>query len=781
MRRVHHRGHVWPAGVSSRQRRCRDRKAASFGHAVSRARASCRGLFTGQSAARDRADPQDRIRRADLSSRRDGENHALLSKPRDRSRPHRASARRKESATCRYDYALPPFDAEGSVVSALPRSRYLLCFGLDACTSAGPPTSGRIAAGDFGSCRLGWPDGDHRGDRGVGNMGHARAGGRARALERDPWSAGATAGYRRLWRRRRGRWRHRDRHPRHGAMNRFAELLDRLAYEPGRNNKLRLMTDYFRRTPDPERGWALAALTGTLSFQHAKPGMIRALISERTDLVLFELSYDYVGDLSETVALLWKGRDQSNAPAHEKHDDLKLSAVVTALSSLGKSDLPAQLARWLDQLDETGRWALLKLVTGGLRIGVSARLAKTAAAAIGDKDPHEIELLWPGLRPPYVELFAWLEGRGEAPANRDPAPFRPAMLAHAMEDGELDALDPSEFLGEWKWDGIRVQAVAGVDEHGQIVPRLYSRTGEDISGSFPDLIEALRLPAAVDGELLVVRDGRVQSFNVLQQRLNRKSVNAKLLAEFPAHLRAYDLLVDGEEDLRERPFVERRARLEAFIARLHEPRVDLSPLVPFGSWDELAAARREPAAAGAGADAEAVEGIMLKRRDAPYLPGRPRGPWWKWKRDPFMVDAVLMYAQRGHGKRSSYYSDYTFGVWTKGEDGDVLVPVGKAYFGFTDEELIQIDRFVRRNTAERFGPVREVVHEADQGLVLEVAFEGLQRSTRHKPGIAMRFPRISRLRWDKPPREADRLDTLEKMLEKIETGRGGTTAANPAT
>src|SRR4249920_3816623 len=383
-------------------------------------------------------------------------------------------------------------------------------------------------------------------------------------------------------------------------MNRFAELLDRLAYEPGRNNKLRLITDYFRRTPDPERGWALAALTGALNFQHAKPGVIRALIAERTDPVLFELSYDYVGDLSETIALMWKGRDQVDAsPCHQEHDDLQLSAVVKALSSLGKSDLPAQLARWLDQLDETGRWALLKLVTGGLRIGVSARLAKTAAAAIGDKDPHEIELLWPGLRPPYVELFAWLEGRGEAPTNRDPAPFRPAMLAHAMEDGELGALDPSEFLGEWKWDGIRVQAVAGVDEHGQIVPRLYSRTGEDISGSFPDLIEALQLPAAVDGELLVVRDGRVQSFNVLQQRLNRKAVNARLLSEFPAHLRAYDLLAQDGEDLREQPFVARRARLEALIAKLGTARIDISPLLRFADWDALTAARADPAAAGA--------------------------------------------------------------------------------------------------------------------------------------------------------------------------------------
>jgi DNA ligase 1 len=562
-------------------------------------------------------------------------------------------------------------------------------------------------------------------------------------------------------------------------MNRFAELLDRLAYEPGRNNKLRLMTEYFRTTPDPERGWALAALTGALTFQHAKPGVVRALIAERSDPVLFELSYDYVGDLSETVALMWAARGQIAASG--EHGAPTLSSVVTALSSLGKADLPAQLARWLDQLDETGRWALLKLVTGGLRIGVSARLAKTAAAALGDKEAHDIELIWPGLRPPYVELFAWLEGRADKPASSDPAPFRPAMLAHAIEDGDLHALDPADFLGEWKWDGIRVQAAAGMGEDGSLLARLYSRTGEDISASFPDLVGALRLPGTIDGELLIVRDGRVQSFNVLQQRLNRKTVNDKLLSEFPAHLRAYDLLVDGEEDLREQAFMERRARLERFVARLREPRIDLSPLVGFSTWDDLAAARANPAAAGAGADAEAVEGIMLKRRDAPYLPGRTRGSWWKWKRDPFIIDAVLMYAQRGSGKRSSYYSDYTFGVWTKADDGDVLVPVGKAYFGFTDEELMRIDRFVRRNTVARFGPVREVVHAADEGLVLEVAFEGLQRSTRHKSGLAMRFPRINRLRWDKPPGEADRLETLERMLQKIETERDVAPAANRAT
>ena len=617
-------------------------------------------------------------------------------------------------------------------------------------------------------------------------------------------------------------------------MNRFAELLDRLAYEPGRNNKLRLITGYFRKVEDPDRGYALAALTGALSFKHAKPGLIRDLIADRTDPVLFALSYDYVGDLSETVALMWpkavdhregslrgypsprpsptRGegaaqhpgqwprqeskpattksdaaivlavpsplvgegqgggyREQSARDDHHLHNNPPpptLAEVVTTLRTLGKTELPKQLARWLDELDETGRWALLKLVTGAMRIGVSARLAKTAAAALGDKDAHEIELMWPGLTPPYLDLFAWLEGRAAKPVNLDPAPFRPVMLAHAIEDADFAHLDAADFVAEWKWDGIRVQAVSGRDEPGNLLARLYSRSGEDITKSFPDLLPSLHLPGAIDGELLVLRDGRVQTFNVLQQRLNRKLVSPKLLKEYPIHLRAYDLLGEGDADLRALPFAERRQRLEAFIAKLDDDRIDLSPTIPFDSWDALAAARNNPASAGAGEDAEAVEGVMIKRRDAPYLPGRPKGQWWKWKRDPHLIDAVLMYAQRGHGKRSSYYSDYTFGVWTSsGGDGDELVPVGKAYFGFTDEELLQIDRFVRRNTTEKFGPVRHVVHGPDQGLVLEVAFEGLARSPRHKSGVAMRFPRINRLRWDKPPREADRLETLERMLK----------------
>ena len=544
-------------------------------------------------------------------------------------------------------------------------------------------------------------------------------------------------------------------------MNRFAELLDRLAYEPGRNNKLKLITAYFRAVGDPDRGYALAALTGALSFKHAKPSLIRDLIAERTDPTLFALSYDYVGDLSETVALMWP---KATPAGHNNPPPPTLSEVVTTLRTLGKTELPKQLSRWLDELDETGRWALLKLVTGAMRIGISARLAKTAAAALGNKEAHEIELLWPGLSPPYLDLFAWLDGVGEKPVNLDPAPFRPVMLAHAIEDADFTDLDPVHYMAEWKWDGIRVQAVSSLDARGNPVARLYSRTGEDITGSFPDLLPSLHLAGAIDGELLVMRDARVQSFNVLQQRLNRKVVSPKLMKDFPIHLRAYDLLGEDGDDLRTLPFSERRARLEAFVRKLEDPRVDLSPLIAFDSWERLAAARADPASAGAGADAEAVEGVMLKRGDAPYLPGRPRGQWWKWKRDPHIIDAVLMYAQRGHGKRSSFYSDYTFGVWTTSEEGEQLVPVGKAYFGFTDEELLRIDRFVRRNTTEKFGPVRHVAHEPTHGLVLEVAFEGLQRSTRHKSGIAMRFPRINRLRWDKPPRDADRLDTLEKML-----------------
>ncbi len=541
-------------------------------------------------------------------------------------------------------------------------------------------------------------------------------------------------------------------------MKSFANLLDRLSYEPRRNGKIALLAQYFADTPDPDRGWALAALTGDLDLGRTKPSLIRALVEEKVDPYLFGLSYDFVGDLSETVALIWPDEEADAA------DPPNLSDVVQILVAASRNKAGEHLERWLNRLDETGRWALLKLVTGGLRVGVSVRLAKTALASLGDVTTDEIEEVWYGQTAPYGALFAWVEGRADRPKRNDPAFFRPPMLAHPITPDELGALNASDFLAEWKWDGIRVQASGGRLAAGEAVARLFSRSGEDISSAFPDMLAHISdLDATLDGELLVVREGRIQPFSTLQKRLNRKTVSKKLMASHPVMIRAYDLLHLKGDDLRSLPFSKRREKLGTFLEGRNRSGIDLSPIVTFKDWDELAQIRQNPGSLEAD-NAAAVEGLMLKRRDSPYLPGRPKGHWFKWKRDPHNADAVLMYAQRGHGKRSSYYSDYTFGVWRPAEGGEELVPVGKAYFGFTDEELQIIDRFVRQNTINRFGPVREVRHEPDYGFVVEVAFEGLNRSTRHKSGIAMRFPRIARLRPDKKPAEADRLETLTALL-----------------
>ena len=534
-------------------------------------------------------------------------------------------------------------------------------------------------------------------------------------------------------------------------MRAFATLLDRLSLTTSRNAKLTLVRDYLAARPDPERGWALAVLTGALSFQAAKPALIRKAVEARVDSQLFAWSYDYVGDLAETAALIWPARPGANR-------EPELDEVVEGLRAAGRGEVPRLIEGWLDALDPDGRWALLKVVTGGLRVGFSARLAKQAVADLGGVPVNEVEEIWHGQEPPYGDLFAWVEGRSERPTPEAHGRFRPVMLAQAIDEVvDFARYDADDYAAEWKWDGIRVQAV-----HEGGVRRLFTRTGDEIGRTFPDVIDALTFDGVIDGELLVIRDGRVAPFADLQQRLNRKSVDAKLLAGYPAAIRAYDILSDAGEDMRGASFAVRRARLESVIAGAASPRIDLSPLQPFKDWDQLADLRADPPAG----DAALAEGVMLKRWDSLYEPGRPKGPWFKWKRDPYLVDAVLMYAQRGHGKRSSFYSDYTFGVWKDG----ALTPVGKAYFGFTDQELIQLDKFVRDNTLERFGPVRSVRADRDFGLVLEVAFEGLQRSSRHKSGVAMRFPRISRIRWDKPSREADELAALELMLERMEGG-----------
>lgn len=538
-------------------------------------------------------------------------------------------------------------------------------------------------------------------------------------------------------------------------MEAFANLLERLLLTPSRNGKLALMANYFETVPDPERGWALAALTNGIDLPGVKAGLVRRLAETKVDHELFRLSYDYVGDLAETVSLIWPSEHGANyVPT--------LSQVVADLSEATKTDGERLIEGWLNALDARGRWALLKLVTGGLRIGVSARLAKVAAAQFGDIEPSEVEEIWHGLEPPYLTLFAWLDGKSDKPKPDVAAPFRPVMLAHPLiakkDRDNPDAVDPAlitaeTFAAEWKYDGIRVQAVAEGDTR-----RIYTRTGDDISHAFPDVLAAMDFEAAIDGELLIrAPDGGVAAFNELQQRLNRKSVTKKQMDARPAFIRAYDLLAEGQDDLRRLTFKQRRARLETFIAGVEADRIHLSPLVEVTNVDALEAARNAP-------PAPEIEGLMLKRWDSVYEAGRPKGPWFKWKRDPFLIDAVMLYAQRGHGRRSSLYSDFTFGVWREVDGDDQLTPVGKAYFGFTDEELKRLDKFVRDNTLERFGPVRSVTATKEHGLVLEVAFEGLQRSPRHKSGIAMRFPRIHRIRWDKPSAEADRLETLEALL-----------------
>ncbi|OYV31849.1 MAG: ATP-dependent DNA ligase, partial [Acidocella sp. 20-61-6] len=451
-------------------------------------------------------------------------------------------------------------------------------------------------------------------------------------------------------------------------MKAFADLLERLLYAPGRNTKISLLRAYFATRPDPERGYALAAIAGALDFPGAKPAVLKALAEQRSDPELFALSYDFVGDLAETIALIWPGVGR-NPPA--------LPAVIEALRAAKRDEIPELIAGWLDACDPSTRIALIKLITGGLRVGASLRLAKLALAELGLVPVEEVEEIWHGLEPPYATLFAWLEGRGERPDPGEQPVFRPVMLAHPIEAADAPRLDWAGLRAEWKWDGIRVQLVATPTAR-----RLYTRTADDISHSYPELIEAMDFHAVLDGELLVIRDGAVAPFADLQQRLGRKVVTAAFREKFPVAVRLYDILFDGAEDLRPLGFDARRARLEAWYAAHRPARMDLSPLIPFASQDELAILRD-------GAREAAIEGLMLKRGDAPYLAGRPKGFWWKWKRDPLSLDAVLMYAQRGHGKRSSFYSDYTFGVWT--ETGE-LVPVGKAYSGYTDAELNYLDR-----------------------------------------------------------------------------------------
>lgn len=527
-------------------------------------------------------------------------------------------------------------------------------------------------------------------------------------------------------------------------MEEFSRLLDEIYFTNSTLVKEKILTNYLQSTPDPDRGWALAAIAGTLSFDLFKRNVSKSLMIERMDPELFQLSYDYVGELSETIALAWQ---QSDEPVLMNRLP-SLSEVIFEFQGRGKEGIRQYLVQLLDNMTPPQRWALLKLGTRGLRIGVSARSVKRTLANMKNVDLEVIEELWHGLEPPYENLFAWIDGKSDMPDISNSIRYLPVMLAHPIdEEKDLERIKPETHTAEWKWDGIRVQISSNKEE-----TKIFSRTGDDISGSFPDLVEAVNFHGIVDGELLVKTRQGVGSFNDLQQRLNKKKPSAKLIKERPAHFRGYDILSKDGENLRPLKLDERRKVLLNLYQDLNPDTFSISELLEFETTQDLKEMRQE-----ADKSNGLLEGLMIKDRSSIYVSGRPKHAWYKWKCDPYLLDAVLMYAQRGHGKRSSYYSDYTFGLWN--EAGELL-PIGKAYFGFTDEELKQIDNWIRKNKMKRFGPVQEVKKE----LVFEVAFDSAHESTRHKSGFALRFPRIHRIRWDKPAIEANIIEDLAKLI-----------------
>lgn len=527
-------------------------------------------------------------------------------------------------------------------------------------------------------------------------------------------------------------------------MDAFTTLLDRLYYTHSTRAKAALLCDYFAHVPDPDRGYAVAALAGDLSFKQLKRAGIISLIKGRVDPVLYDLSRDYVGETSETVAHIWPV--DPNAPRLNRLPPLH--EVVERFRGDNKQAILDYVALLLDNMTAEQRWALIKLATGGLRVGVSARFIKKVLAEYGGRDVSEVEGVWHGLTPPYASLFAWLEGTEDRPDVSDSVTYHPVMLSHPLADTEVPRILRGNYAAEWKYDGIRVQLVS--------TPRgvaLFSRTGDDISHSFPDLLEGIDFHAVLDGELLVSKDGVIAPFNALQQRLNKKKPSKKLMTEHPVFLMLYDVLIVGDDDVRDQSLTQRRAVLEHWVAEHPSQRRALSPHLSYNTEAELQAYRAQ---ANRQED-NYIEGLMLKNCDSPYIAGRPKGHWYKWKRDPLLIDAVLMYAQRGSGKRSSFYSDYTFGLWK----GDQLLPIGKAYSGFTDAELKKLDGWIRKHTLKRFGPVREV----EKAMVFEVAFDSVHPSPRHKSGLALRFPRIHRIRWDKPAAEADIMDSLAALVQ----------------
>lgn len=566
-------------------------------------------------------------------------------------------------------------------------------------------------------------------------------------------------------------------------MRRFARLFRELDETTRTSEKVAALERYFREAPPFDAAWTLAFLLGRRGRRPIKATLLRDWTAAAAGLPawLVEESYEAVGDLAETVSLLLEGKlppAEGPAAGPPCFRDM-IEQHLLPLAGLGEDGQRALLLATLARLNHTERFLFLKLLTGGFRVGVSRTLVVRALASVAGIDPavmeHRLMREWQ----PGAEAFAgFLAAHGD---RREPAQPYPFYLASPIEQNVEPITDLSAWQVEWKWDGIRAQLIR---REGQVV--LWSRGEEVITPAYPEIMEAAEgLPdgTVLDGELLAWRGDGPRSFNELQKRLGRKQVPAKVRQAVPVTFMAYDLLERDGQDVRAEPLARRRSMLEDLVAqaRAHRPRrpapprggvqgelfpelvapaetsspaepaLRISPLVGAASLEELGSRREEARSRGA-------EGFMLKRRDSAYGVGRERGAWWKWKVDPYTIDAVLLAAQPGHGRRAGLFTDYTFGIWR--DDG--LVPFAKAYSGLTAEEIQEVDRWVRGHTIEKHGPVRTVTPE----LVFELAFEGIQSSTRHKSGLALRFPRIARWRKDKPAREADRIETLHALMSR---------------
>jgi DNA ligase-1 len=542
------------------------------------------------------------------------------------------------------------------------------------------------------------------------------------------------------------------------GMQLFAELVVKLGTSTKTNERLELLERYFSVAADGDKVWVIALFSGRRPKRTVNTTMLWEWCRELTGLPgwLFEESYHTVGDLAETIALLLPSPSpELRRPMDHPREELRrpmgasLSYYLIRLSELGKEEEAVKKAFvqqcWVE-MNQEERFVFTKLITGAFRIGISQQTVVNALARATGAEAsvvaHRISGDWD---PASTDYEALISGEGGGTELSRPYPF---YLAYALEESPAALGRPEEWQAEWKWDGIRGELIRRGDSMF-----VWSRGEELMTEKFPEyqgFKDVLPAGTVMDGEIIGFKGDGVLPFAALQTRIGRKNVTKKNLSEVPVGFIAYDLLEYGGEDWRGRSLEERRVQLERVVHAAGHPLLRLSPMIAFGHWDEVAAAR-------AGAREVGSEGVMLKRKSSIYQVGRRRGDWWKWKIDPLVIDAVMVYAQKGHGRRSNLYTDYTFAV----RDGDQLLTFTKAYSGLTDKELAEVDAFVRQHSLEKFGPVRTVKPE----LVFEIAFEGIAASARHKSGVALRFPRINRWRKDKTAAEIDTIGNLKKMLE----------------